>query len=98
MSHIAYERGAYDKSSKTLHKQTPTAPKIRGPDAWDIDPQQQIIDLLTEQCGLIHESNRLLAILVDRDPPYHSGSRTVEVDKRGLLGALQGTDPPPPES
>lgn len=66
MSHHTHERVAYDPSTKTvtlniesknLDKQKPD------PLAWKVDPQQQIIDLLTEQCLLLAQvKNEIIAL------------------------------------
>lgn len=73
MSHIAYDRGDYDSSTKTLHKTTPLAPIRKGPVAWEVDPQVQIIELLTKQLAILEK-------LLARDPPYHTGSKTVVIE------------------
>lgn len=88
-----YERGDYDPATKTLKlsiKSDTRDPKHRTK-VWDVDPQQQTIDLLKRIELLMRE-------LVDRTAPYHSGPQVVEVDKKGLLDALEGTKPPDPES
>ncbi len=50
MTHIAYERGDYDHSTKTLYKMIITDQSKPGDrkKAWDVDPQLQIINLLKE--------------------------------------------------
>lgn len=78
MTHIKYDRGDYDSSTKTLHKSTPLAPSNRGPDAWDVDPQVQIIELLVD----IHH---VLKKILDLQAPYHSGSQTVEVEPPAVI-------------
>ncbi len=72
MTHIAYERGIYDQSTKTLHKSTPQEPIVRGPSAWDIDPQLQIIRLLTD-------IKILLGNQLKRTAPYHTGPQQVSI-------------------
>lgn len=74
MSHI-HEREHYDSATKTLTLSIMN--DARDPDhktkAWEVDPQQQIIDLLTKQVAILEK-------LLARDPPYHSGSKTVVIE------------------
>lgn len=72
MTHIAYDRLHYDSSTKTLHKSTPMKPIVRGPKAWEVDPQLQIIRLLTD-------IKILLGNQLKRTAPYHTGPQQVVI-------------------
>lgn len=93
MTHIQYDRGDYDASTKTLYKSTPLAPINRGPDAWEVDPQQQIIDLLKEQLILLRK-------IADSSVPYHTGPQAVSLlpvsapgDQKGPITPVDATKP-----
>lgn len=87
-----YKRIGYDPATKTLELEI-TSDRTTKPGwkKWEVDPQLQIINLLKE-------IKTLLGKLVDRDPPYHTGPQTVQVDKTGLLAALEGPTLLDPES
>jgi len=88
-----YVREGYDPSTKTLSlsiTSDKTDPKHQTK-AWEIDPQLQIIRILTDM-------KVILSKLLDHSAPYHTGPKVVEVDKGGLLDAPEEPELPDPES
>jgi len=88
-----HERLDYDPSTKTISLATRS--DRRKPEAvtkiWEVDPQRQIIELLKDIRLCLNK-------LVDRDPPYHSGPRTVEVARTPPPAPLTEPELPDPES
>ncbi len=86
MTHLTYNRGTYDKETKTVRLSTKDKPAIVGKKIWDVDPQRQIIDLLKEQLVLLKK-------IADSTVPYHTGSQAVS-----LLPVTPGGQKEPPVS
>jgi len=73
MSHLD-ERGEYDPATKTLNlaRTTENTHHPNVPKLWEVDPQVQIIALLTD-------IKSLLGSILKHTVPYHTGQQTVSV-------------------